>query len=302
MRRLLKWLGIGVAGLAIVVALASGGVVVVFKRAMAQVHDVAVDPLAIPTDEASIAEGARLVKARGCAECHGPDLGGRYAVEDPVLGRIWAPNITPGSGSAVEGYRVEDWVRAVRHGVKRDGTPTILMPADELFFLDDRELGAIIAYLQRAPVVDRERKPHEFEPLLYVLGVTGQFPLFTTNDMDHGAPRPASVDPAPTAAFGAYLARIQCTGCHGAGLGGGPFPGAPPSLPVPANLTPDPQTGLGGWTEAEFSRALREGRRPDGRELDPFMPWKTYSHLDETEVAALWAYLQSIPAKPFGSR
>lgn len=302
MRKLAKWIGIGVAGLAIVAALALGGVVVVFKRAMARVHDVPAERVAIPTDEATIAEGARLVNARGCAECHGPDLGGKYAVEDPALGRIFAPNITSARGSAVEGYRDEDWVRTIRHGVKRDGTPTVLMPADEFFYLSDQELGAIIAYLKSAPAVDRERKPHEFKPLLYVLGALGQFPLFTTNTMDHGAPRPAHVEPGPTAEFGAYLARIQCQGCHGAGLGGGPFPGAPPSLPVPANLTPDPQTGLGKWTEAEFSRALREGRRPDGRELDPFMPWKTYSHLDDTEVAALWAYLRSVPAKPFGSR
>jgi len=302
MRRILKWVGIGLGVLVVLGLLAFGGAVVAFKRAMARVHDVPAEKVAIPTDEASLEEGKRLVQARACAECHGSDLGGKYAVEDPGLGRIWAPNITSGLGSVVGGFRDEDWIRAIRHGVKPDGTPTIMMPADELFFLSDRELGAVIAYAKSAPAVDRASQPHEFKPLLQVLGALGVFPLFTTNHMDHGAARPADVEPAPTAAFGEYIARIQCKGCHGAGLAGGPFPGAPPSLPVPANLTPDSDTGLGKWTDADFARALREGKRPDGRELNVFMPWKTYAHLNDTEVAALWAYLQSVPAKPFGSR
>lgn len=302
MRRILKWFGVGVAGLVVLGSVAFGGAVVAVKRGMARVHDLPAESIAIPTDEGMLEEGKRLVSARGCAECHGPDLGGRFAVDDPTLGKLYAPNLTGGRGTAVEGYRDEDWIRSIRHGVKRDGRPTLMMPANEYYLMSDRELGAVIAYAKAAPAVDRPPQQSEIEPLLYVLGALNFFPLLTPNHMDHDAPRPPDVEPAATAAFGDYLASLQCKGCHGATLGGGPFPGAPPSLPVPANLTPDAETGLGRWSEADFVRALREGKRPDDRELNAFMPWKTYAHMNDTEVAALWAYLRSVPPKPFGSR
>ncbi len=69
-----------------------------------------------------------------------------------------------------------------------------------------------------------------------------------------------------------------------------------------ANLTPDPETGLGRWTEAMFVAALRTGRhegRSDGRYLLPPMPWANLTHavqgVPEADLKALWAYLQSLP-------
>lgn len=60
------------------------------------------------------------------------------------------------------------------------------------------------------------------------------------------------------------------------------------------NITPDPETGIGKWTEADFIRALRTGLTPDGRVLDPFMPWGTFQELTDTDLKALWAYLRTI--------
>ncbi|MEZ4960388.1 MAG: c-type cytochrome [Saprospiraceae bacterium] len=64
-----------------------------------------------------------------------------------------------------------------------------------------------------------------------------------------------------------------------------------------ANLTPD-ETGLGNWTIDNFEKALREGKlkgMDNGRTLLPPMPWPNYSHLSNDDLAAIWAYLQSIP-------
>lgn len=80
------------------------------------------------------------------------------------------------------------------------------------------------------------------------------------------------------------------------------MPGMPPSIPAPLNITFDEATGLGKWTRADFDRAMREGRRPDGAELNAFMPWKNFALLTDTEMDALWAYLQTVPKKPFGQR
>jgi len=60
------------------------------------------------------------------------------------------------------------------------------------------------------------------------------------------------------------------------------------------NITPDPETGIGKWTEADFIRALKTGLTPDGRILDPFMPWGAFQGLTDTDLKALWAYLRTI--------
>jgi len=63
------------------------------------------------------------------------------------------------------------------------------------------------------------------------------------------------------------------------------------------NLTPDKETGLGGWTEKEFIDTLRNGReRGIGREILPPMPWPGYGKASDEDLSAIWAYLQTIPA------
>jgi hypothetical protein len=64
-----------------------------------------------------------------------------------------------------------------------------------------------------------------------------------------------------------------------------------------ANLTPD-ETGLGNWTIENFEKALREGKfkgMDNGRMLLPPMPWQSFRHLTNDDLAAIWAFLQSIP-------
>jgi mono/diheme cytochrome c family protein len=111
-------------------------------------------------------------------------------------------------------------------------------------------------------------------------------------------------------ARGKYLVGIMdCTGCHSTGaLIGKPEPAKflagsdigfqIPGLGIfyPPNLTPDVQTGLGSWSEQDIATALRTGVRPDGRELAPAMPWRSYASLSGADVEAVAAYLKSLPA------
>ena len=90
-------------------------------------------------------------------------------------------------------------------------------------------------------------------------------------------------------------------GCHGESYGGGPIPGAPPDLPIPSNITPD-ATGIKDWSYADFEKMLDTGIKKNGQKLNPFMPLEALTNMDETERKALWAFLRSLPAKPFGSR
>jgi len=113
---------------------------------------------------------------------------------------------------------------------------------------------------------------------------------------------PASVPREPTAAYGRYLANVAgCHGCHGYGLSGGRVAG-PPGLPPARNLTRDVATGLAAWTEADFTRAMREGRRPDGAPIDGFMPWRQFRRMTDDELHALWLYLRSAPPRAFGHK
>ncbi|MCK6547456.1 hypothetical protein L6R52_16530 [Myxococcota bacterium] len=61
------------------------------------------------------------------------------------------------------------------------------------------------------------------------------------------------------------------------------------------NLTPDVETGIGGWTEEQFLAVFRKGSHPDGRPIHPPMPWAMIRHLPDDDLRAIFAYLQSIP-------
>jgi mono/diheme cytochrome c family protein len=102
-----------------------------------------------------------------------------------------------------------------------------------------------------------------------------------------------------TVEYGDYLAKVGCSGCHGAGYGGGKIPGTPPDFPVTANLTP---TGIGHYTYETFTSVLRTGVRPDGSKLHPMMPIASTKLMTEVELAATWKYLRSLPPRPMGSR
>ncbi len=62
------------------------------------------------------------------------------------------------------------------------------------------------------------------------------------------------------------------------------------------NISSDPQAGIGGWTQADFARALRAGVSPEGQHYYPAFPYTAYARMTDTDVADLWAYMQTLPA------
>ena len=297
--RMLKWLA-GLAGAVLgIVALAAIAVYAITEIWLGETYSVEVSAVTVATEPAAIAEGRRLAVTRGCAECHGADLGGRAVVDDPAIGVFYASNLTAGSGGIAGQYDVADWQRAIRHGVGADGRPLVLMPSFEYQAMSDGDLGRLIGYMITVPPVDRPSRPSSPGPLARVLLTIGDAKL-SARMIDHNAARPTPPPPGPTAAYGAYLAN-GCTGCHGDGLSGGPIPAVPPDWPAGSNLTPDPDTGLGQWSAADFAAALRQGVRPDGKKLDPVMPWQQFAELTDWEVAALWAYLKTVAPRRYGN-
>jgi mono/diheme cytochrome c family protein len=105
----------------------------------------------------------------------------------------------------------------------------------------------------------------------------------------------------PTIKRGEYIARAaDCMSCHtapgGKWLAGGTPLTTPYGTIYGSNITPDPETGIGQWSEADFERALRQGVRKDGSYLYPAMPYTNYTKMTAADMNALWAYIKSVPA------
>lgn len=303
MKRVLKWLGWIAAGLLGIVILAILGVYLISSLRIQKTYQIPTENVPIPTGEKAIAEGQRQFFTHGCIDCHDTNGAGKMVIDDPIIGHVTGANLTPGEGGSGRTFTDADWVRAIRHGVGSDQKPLIVMPSLEYNKMNNEDLGYLIAYLKTLPPVDRVIPPQSLGPLGRILLITKAVAILPAEQIDHAAVRPEAVSKGPTVEYGHYLASQTCIGCHGETLSGGPVPGLPPETPFPRNLTPDQETGLGTWSEADFARLLREGQRPDGTSVDPAkMPYPAFQYYTDEEITALWLYLQSLPAKPYGNR
>jgi mono/diheme cytochrome c family protein len=248
--------------------------------------------------ERAVENGKHLVQSRtACNGCHGNDLGGAYVIDVPLVARWAAPNLTTGEGSVTRGFTANDWDRAVRHAVRRNGHSSS-MPSQDYVTLSDHELSDIVAYIRSLPAVNRDMGAVKFGPVFDFVIATDPTVLAAFT-IDHNKPH---VKEPPDAASGVELGNhiVQvCRGCHGPTLSGGKLAGDP-NMPIVANLTPH-ETGLKTWTEADFTRALREGVRKDGTTISEMMPWRAYGQMTDAEISAMWAYLQTVPAVASGN-
>ena len=294
MKRALKWIGIVLAGIIVLLLLAGATLYALSARKLSAKHELPAErELVIASDSATVSLGAKLVNSIPCGECHGADLGGRVFADAGPFGVLAGPNLTRGRGGREPPLSDIELERAMRHGVRRDGTSLLIMPSEVFTHVADNEMAAMIAYLKQVPPVDREVLPTKLRIVGRFLLGAGQLPLAV--DTTPRIPHVASVDTTPTAEYGDYLARVSgCEGCHGAALSGGP--GFTPSDPPVSNITP---TGIGKWTEADFVRAMREGVRPGGTKISEQMPWKFFANRTDGELHAIWLYLRSVPPKQF---
>lgn len=259
-------------------------------------YDVPEHRLTVPTDQATIDHGARLAQVRFCADCHGDGLTGRVLAEGAAIGRLVPPNLT--NGRAPRALTDQEWERAVRHGVRADGRALRIMPSHEFTQITDADLAAIVAYARHLPGSTAPLPSTEIGPLIKALDVAGLVDAYPASLIDHETPHAAQLAATPTPAYGKYMAST-CTGCHGTGLSGGKIPGTPPEFPPAANITP---AGIGHYTLDDLTRLLRTGVRPDGSHVNDGMPWKFTRSLDDTEIAAIYAYLKTVSPREYGHR
>lgn len=287
MPRWLRWIGRTVAGLVLLLVLAVVALYAITTRHIGRTYDFLDSRVRAAVDSASLARGRHLVEAVGkCQDCHDADMGGKMWVDAPAFGQLAGSNLTSGRGGIGE-YSDADFERALRHGVGPDRRPLIFMPSEAFAALSDQDLAAILGYLRTLPPVDRELPEPKVGPVARALYLRGNFPLLPVTLIDHGASHPTP-DLGVTAEYGEYLATVGgCRSCHGLALAGDAKPDAP-----------DITVGrIGGWTEEDFFRSIRQGKRPDGSVIDPEkMPGVRSGQMTDDETRAVWMYMRSLPA------
>lgn len=312
MNKALQWIGAVVLG---AVALASAGVGYLYAAYPKLPAEASAETAVTPE---LLERGKYLFEAgAGCADCHsqrdwsrfsGPAIPGtvgkggmRAGRELGLPGEVHAPNITP---AALGHYDADDLRRAITGGVTKDGRVLFpIMPYLDFRHLCDRDVQAIVAYVQRLEPIENQ-----------VPRSTIDFPVNLIVRTLPGAREPwACPEDAPnTVERGRYVATIGgCAHCHTQSVEGKPKPGLDfaggHEMPLPsgglvrsANITPDATTGIGTWTRETFIARFRAFADPKSvppvapGQPNTWMPWTVYAKLSDEDLSALYDYLRTI--------
>ncbi|MCB1160283.1 MAG: cytochrome c, partial [Leptospiraceae bacterium] len=253
-KRILGFLGLLIVGLAVFVFFVNHSL----NQRFAKKYTVSNSEVAINRTEEALQNGKRLFRARGCADCHGTDLGGKKVIDALPAGVLFGTNLTKGKGGTGGQLKDEDIIRAIHNGVSRDGFPLKWMPSEEYTGLSAEELSDLTAYITSAASVDRETLPSSYGPITSLLLFNGELKL-AAELIDHNKKPVKGIVPEVSKNYGEYIANT-CKGCHGSDFSGGPIPGVPPSFPAASNITSDKEKGIGKYTEADFITAMTKGK------------------------------------------
>lgn len=296
MRKFFKWLGIILASLVGLILSAALGLFIKASVQLNKTYSVQAQTITIPSDAASIARGKQWVESGSCKYCHGSDLSGTAFLDDPMLGKIPARNLTSGKGGAGNEFADADWVRAIRYGINPKSQSLIIMPSSYFYYFSDNDLGDIIAYLKSLPPVDKEWPDPEFTPFGKILVSAGALgSVIEAENIPYSAVRPSAPIEGVTAAYGGYLIEVNgCRICHGEDLAGVKNPPNPAAPPVPG-------IGAGSevsfWSDEQFIATIRTGVAPSGHALTEFMPWRNFRNMTDDRFKAIWLYLTSQTAE-----
>ena len=282
---------VAVAGLALLAGAAVGVGTQWAERRMARKIAVDVKPVAAATTAEAIERGRYLYASRGCTDCHGANGGGRTFVDDGEL-KIAGPHIGPGPGSVTAGYRDEDWVRSIRHGVHPSGRPLLVMPSEDYNRFTDADLAALVGYIQQMPPAEGGAAVLKLPLPMRVLYGFGVIPDAAAR-IDHRLPPQQPVPEGVTIEHGRYVANM-CQGCHGAGLEGGKVASGPPDWPAAARLAGPGNVIAQRYPDADsFAKMFKSGKRADDSAIAA-MPFEALSKISDTDVRALHLYLRSL--------
>jgi len=277
MARLLRWAGYGLGTLITLLLIASAAVWLISSHKLTATVPGKPEHLAEPT-AAQLADAERQARTLGCFSCHGEGLRGNKMFDEPMVGTIWAPNLTRVAAHATD----EQLARSVRQGVSDEGPPLIIMPSEAFQHLSDQEVAALIAMIRKLPQGGSNTPANSYGPLGRLGIVIGKFKTAPKLVAEY-----AKREPQPVGAefeAGRRLATLACSACHGPDLKG--------QEAKPGEMAPD-LTIAGAYDLPAFTKLLRTGVPAGGQKL-PMMGGVArtdLSHLNDAEIAQLHAYL-----------
>ena len=311
MKRALKILGYA---LGVIVLLAGMGAAYISIKGIPS-YEAKMTPeiarLQVPRDSALVEQGAKIASIL-CNECHlgeGGKLTGKVMAEVPKpFGTIISRNITHDPEVGIGNWTDGELYYFLRTGIRQDGSwAPPFMP--KFSRVADEDMYAIIAWLRsddpRLTPDRREYPPTEYNFLVKVLANTMFFPPALPE-------KPIMIpDTTDKIALGKYLADglYECFACHSGDMlkvdpnipansfgyygGGIEMQNQEGEIVRSANITMDPETGIGGWTERQFIDAVKYGKNPRGGSLQ--YPMTPRPVLTDTEVSAIYAFLKTVP-------
>jgi mono/diheme cytochrome c family protein len=266
----------------------------------------AADP---PDQTAAVIErGAYLATAADCGACHtapdGKPFAGGLPIDTP-LGTIYSTNITPSAEFGIGHYTEEEFSRALRRGVRRDGANLYpAMPYTSYAKFTEDDAHALYAYFTQAvKPVDQRAPPTE---LPFPMNIRASMMAWNLLFRDTAA---FAADPHQSAEWnrGAYLVQgaAHCSTCHTprgflmqeeasralSGAQVGPW--------YAPNITSDPVSGIGSWTKDDLVAYLRTGHLSGKAQAAGSMGEavaKSFQHLTAPDLDAIATYVKSVPA------
>jgi mono/diheme cytochrome c family protein len=267
--------------------------------------------------QARLARGRYLVEGPAqCFDCHsdlrtrtrpiqivpGRKGAGRINPLNPVTGvQVVTPNITPDRETGIGAWSDAEIGRAIRQGIGRDGKTLFRrMPYEFFNRMSDDDLASVIAYLRSIPPV-RNRLPRSTVPAAVAATLRPAPDPGHVPEPDRGTPQRR----------GAYLVNLaHCAGCHSTGRDGQRTPGLEfgggvvftrnlvlqdheGETHASANITPDP-SGISYYDSSLFIKTMRTGAVNGVRPLDTTMPWSFFRKMTDSDLADIFAFLQTL--------
>ena len=272
----------------------------------------AAPPMARADDAASPSKAEYVARAGDCVACHsvpgGQAFTGGLKMGSPV-GNIYSTNITPDPETGIGGYSLEDFDRAVRHGIAKDGHRLYpAMPYPSYAKLSDEDVRALYDFfMKEVPPVHQPNRPNEIPTLLSFRWPLMIWDLLFTQSGSYVA----KSDHDAAWNRGAYLVQglEHCGACHtprGWAFQEKALDDSSPTFVSGAaldawsapNLHADLRTGLGQWSQADIAEFLKAGHNRDGSAFGSMIDVVNNStpYLSDDDVNAMAAYLKSLPA------
>ena len=265
------------------------------------------DPIA--TDP--IAHGQYVFALAGGCGCHTAADGQVNAGGRPLstpYGTFYGTNITPDSTHGIGSWTDRQIIDAIRLGVRPDGSVmSPVMPYPALSGMSDEDVAALVAYLRSLPAVAQENQPHRLSLPFAGMAMKVWYWLFF-----EPVEAPARA-PQQGLARGAYISEhvAHCQECHTPRTLVGTLDrsrylaGNPDGIDgeITPNITPDPKTGIGEWSEGEMITLVRTGFLPNFDNVQGLMalviegiPEGGYKDMSDADVQAVAQYFRSVPA------